>query len=260
VAQIRRLQYAGWDEFTACLRAELFGESPFDEDRFLFRGVRDASWSLVSSFDRLFPNVVDRRRVSGKLLQAFRDACVEHLDPSQLADDELLAIGQHNGLPTRLLDWTTSPYIAAWFGLSDAILHDLDEGACVAIWACHLDAPIWSAETGVSIVTLPGRQNPRLRQQGGRFTRALTPFATLEQYVENVDFDGVGLTQMSVPARDAARGLAELHMMGINSHRLFPDLGGAAQSAVMTTRLFASRESRRPSDTWTRGRIGATRA
>ncbi len=111
----------------------------------------------------------------------------------------------------------------------------------------------------MSIVTIPGRQNPRLRQQGGRFTRALTPFATLEEYVENVEFEGVGLTQMSVPARYAARGLAELHMMGITSHRLFPDLGGAAQSAVMTTRLFASRESPRSSVAWPRGRIGATR-
>lgn len=249
MAEIRRRQYDGWDEFSHFLRAELFGESPFDEGRFLFRGVRDASWSLVSSFDRLFPNVVDRRALSARLLQAFRDACVDQLDTTQLTDEEVLAIGQHNGLPTRLLDWTTSPYIAAWFGLSDALTHEPEQGQCVAVWALHREAPIWDVEAGVSIVDSPGRQNPRLRVQGGRFTRALTPFPTLEEYVASMDFDGVGLTQLSVPAPDAARGLAELHMMGITSHRLFPDLGGAAQSAVMSTRLFASAEARRVNGT-----------
>jgi hypothetical protein len=245
VAQIRRRQYDGWDDFTRSLRPELFANSPFEEHRFLFRGVRDASWPLISSFDRLFPNVADRRVVSAQLLQAFRDASIEHLDTTGLSDDEVLAIGQHNGLPTRLLDWTTSPFIAAWFGLSDALMHDLEEGQAVAIWVLHLEAPIWHVEAGVSIVISPTRHNPRLRLQGGQFTRALMPFATLEEYVENMDFDGVGLTQMTVPARDAARGLAELQMMGITSHRLFPDLGGAAQSAVMSTRLSKAEGSRR---------------
>ena len=94
-------------------------------------------------------------------------------------------------------------------------------------------------ESGVSIVTSSAAHNPRLRLQGGRFTRALMPFATLEEYVEKMDYDGIGLTQMSLPASDAERGLAELQMMGITSHRLFPDLGGAAQSAVMSTRLIS---------------------
>jgi FRG domain len=120
-------------------------------------------------------DVADRRGISSRLLQAFRDSCVEHIDPTQLTDDEVLAIGQRNGLPTRLLDWTTSPYIAAWFGLSDALMHDLEEGQCVAIWALHRDAPIWDVEAGVSIVTIPGRQNARLRLQGGRFTRGARP-------------------------------------------------------------------------------------
>ena len=48
-------------------------------------------------------------------------------------------------------------------------------------------------------------------------------------------------------------------MMGITSHRLFPDLGGAAQSAVMSTRLFAPSENGPASDGWARGQMGATR-
>jgi FRG domain len=238
VAEVRRRLYDSWDEFSANLRAELFGVAPFEERRFLFRGMRESSWSLVSLFDRLFPEISDRRGVSAQLLSAFREACVEHLDTEGMSDDDVLAIGQHHGLPTRLLDWSTSPYIAAWFALSDALMHSPEPGQHVSVWALHLDAPIWDVEAGVSIVTSSSVHNPRLRLQGGKFTRALMPFATLEEYVESMHFDGVGLTQMSLPTSDAARGLAELQMMGITSHRLFPDLNGAAQSAVMSTRLL----------------------
>ena len=242
MAEVSRVLYEGWDEFASNLRPQLFGRDSFQERRFLFRGMRDSNWNLVSSFDRLFPDISDRRGVSAQLLTAFREACAEHLDAAVLTDDELLAIGQHHGLPTRLLDWSTSPYVGAWFALSDALMHRPDPGSYVSIWALHLEAPIWDVESGVSIVTSSIAHNPRLRLQGGRFTRALTPFATLEEYVENMRVDCVGLTQMSLPASDAARGLAELQMMGITSHRLFPDIGGAAQSALMSTRLAASGE------------------
>jgi FRG domain len=247
MAEVRRLIYEGWDEFSATLRKELFGAEPFEEHRFLFRGMSNSSWSLVSSFDRLFPKIADRRGVSARLLAAFRESCVEHLATDGMTDDEVLAIGQHHGLPTRLLDWSTSPYIAAWFAMSEVLMRPPEPHQHVSVWALHRAAPIWDVESGVSIVTSSSAHNPRLRLQGGKFTRALMPFATLEEYVESMrHFDGVGLTQMSVPSSDAARGLAELQMMGITSHRLFPDLGGAAQSAVMSLRLRTAADSLRP--------------
>ena len=98
-------------------------------------------------------------------------------------DQKLWALGQHNGLPTRLLDWTTSPYVAAFFAFQ------LGPGAAqefshVAIWALHLDNRVWSKEMGVEVVTPPALENIRLRNQSGKFTLSRTPFASPEEYVE----------------------------------------------------------------------------
>ena len=78
----------------------------------------------------------------------------------------------------------------------------------------------------------------RLRNQGGRFTRSLGQFASVDQYVAEADYPGTALTQFSIPARDAERALAQLEMMSITAARLFPDIDGAARSALIAARLF----------------------
>ena len=52
MAEIVQRRYGGWDEFMRELRGELFGADGFVPERYLFRGVRNADWRLVSSFDR----------------------------------------------------------------------------------------------------------------------------------------------------------------------------------------------------------------
>jgi FRG domain len=259
MAEIVRSRYGGWDELMRGLRGELFGFDAFAPDRYLFRGVANADWRLVSSFDRQFPAVADRHRLSLDLLRAFREACDGQVEPAVLESDEaLLALGQHHGLPTRLLDWTTSPFIAAFFALSTALTEPERPGRLASVWALHLDAPIWDAELGVSVIRTRTLGNPRIRSQGGCFTRSLTPFESLEEYVTEARYDGAALTQLSFPARDAKRGLSELAMMGITSERLFPDINGAAQASTMLIRFRAgaTAEGHRRGDAGANGRDG----
>jgi hypothetical protein len=238
MAEIRRCLLSSWDEFTHVLRPELFGPGPYEPEHYLFRGVRDADWRLVASFDRQFPDVKERERRSAELAAAFREACEGQVDPAVLDDpDRLLALGQHHGLPTRLLDWTASPYVAAFFALSGALTHPGTAEQHVAVWALHLDSGLFSADLGVTVIPCPSGGNARMRNQGGCFTRAKTLDRSLEEYVERLPHAGPALTQFAWPARDAARGLNELDMMGINSARLFPGLDGAAQTATMRARL-----------------------
>src|SRR5689334_12744842 len=101
-------------EFTTWREGREFLESL--GPRFVFRGHGDAGWALETSLERATSSL-PHRTVEDVLMNAFRQGAhlfEKHLPP---ADDDLswLALMQHYGLPTRLLDWTRSPHVAAYF-------------------------------------------------------------------------------------------------------------------------------------------------
>lgn len=89
---------------------------------FVFRGVGDKSWGLETSLQRIGSHYAE---VEGPLLRSF----VKYAAPGNIPSDELffrLALAQHHGLPTRVLDWTTSPKVAAHFATYEEQYFDKD--------------------------------------------------------------------------------------------------------------------------------------
>ncbi|MGH9783527.1 MAG: FRG domain-containing protein [Terriglobia bacterium] len=151
------------------------------------------------------------------------------------ADDTiLLALGQHYGLPTRLLDWTESPYVAAFFAYNRTMLWGARDQS-IAVWALDTTNPIWSEQYGVEIVDVPSFGNQRIRNQAGRFTLAKTPFPSLEEYVRAHADVGTALIKFLLPASDSARALADLDAMGIHHAVVYPEIEGSAQMALFRT-------------------------
>lgn len=93
---------------------------------YLFRGLDDASWKLETTLMRLGGDYV---AVEKPLLRNFRkyapDAVVE-----QDTVWNWLALAQHHGLPTRVLDWTYSPLVAVHFAVWKSEYMDKDG----AVW------------------------------------------------------------------------------------------------------------------------------
>lgn len=251
-----------WDDYRAQVMSALFTDTEFQRNRYLFRGQREAGWPLRASFDRTFPNIpVGQRRARfDEMLKGFRLACEnEGVPPEILFSDDLMALGQHHGLPTRLLDWTDSPYIAAFFALADAAMtwgasfvvdqqgamdawdpalegDDLLDAiqklhpAPVAIWALDQTDGVWSDDYGAQIRRVSRViGNVRARNQGGSFTLLTSGHSDLETWMHSLpNINRTMLWKFSLPACEVLRGLTDLRTMGIDFSRLYPDLQGCA--------------------------------
>src|SRR5712691_7984149 len=153
-----------WPDFKSKILSRLFQAEPFRRGVCLFRGHRDSAWPLKSSYDRWFEATkapeADRVRLAKELIAQFqRDT--EGISPAPAPEDprQIIALAQHYGLPTRLLDWTESPYTAAFFAFAEALEKAPAKGT-VAVWALDTRSYVWQ-ERGVTLVKVPPGRNTR---------------------------------------------------------------------------------------------------
>ena len=127
----------------------------------VFRGQRDEKWEISSSLERAIPpgwgkSSKKLKQEIGeflgyseeKLFNKFSERVEQFASMGEAAADTILgklALMQHHGVPTRLIDWTESPYVATFFAVEEA---SGLEGNC-AVWAISSE---WCQERSAQAV------------------------------------------------------------------------------------------------------------
>jgi len=238
----------------------------FARHGWLYRGEhcagRELKTSLQRSCDRHGVLPAKRREVEEALFREFRRAYHHYSAhvPDRKAVVEWLSLMQHHGAPTRLLDFTYSLYIAAYFAV--------EKGDCnCAVWAVH--AP-WALQESATILRGAGKSNvermekrfvegdeqvvqalffeapyvraawpinafklnERLRIQEGAF---LIPGDVSESFVHN--FEALpghdqrdNVIEIVIPHSERQTAVEAVFQMGISQTSLFPGLDGFARS------------------------------
>ena len=229
-------------------------------DTGVYRGAFDASRPLLTSLDRLGGVRPPHTKVGleAHVFRNFVRYSRPHLPLAPPNDWELLVTAQHHGVPTRLLDWTYSPLVAAHFATRDL---RGDRDCTPAVW--RLDWRRMHAAFGfppLALLTrdlegLPARGDERCTPwhlfEGDADTR---PFACLVEppsldarivvqaatftlcSARTRPFDAFladhgledALTKFVIPSHEVARLRDQLDLVGFDERRLFPDLDGVA--------------------------------
>jgi len=216
--------------------------------QYYYRGQRQTSWKLQTSFHRYSEK-------TGISMLDYLDRIIPEVNyyvgatenkpidiSNKIEFGSLLARLQHHGFPTPLLDWTFSPYIAAYFAFKDIDPHKPDARSITIhmfdfnLWAKSFQQPL-NLRDSVSFVSAfrpHAKNNPRMIQQMAVTTA--TNISDMGQYLisRGNDSGNTFLYSATLPTSERKLVMNELNLMGINSMTMFPDFDGICASMKET--------------------------
>lgn len=230
-----------WAEYKALAASDLEKDGAI-----IYRGQRLSSWGLVSSVHRtaLVRSIPDLKNYADFMLPRVHDALEAWVGRSWNLKDplgfaEFLAFLQHNGFPTPLLDWTESPYVAAYFAF-EGVNHFRPQSEDVAIFAFNQRA--WTstfkqvydiADITPHVSVLRPRQvgNHKLAMQQGCFT--VTNILDIEEHIHlNESEERKFLIKYTLDVRERPKVIRELSLMGISAIQLMPSVEAVCKKAL----------------------------
>ncbi|HYD38326.1 MAG TPA: FRG domain-containing protein [Allosphingosinicella sp.] len=238
---------ADWEDFRSTAKQMLQGFAGASQisDRYLFRGQSCSTWGLESSFDRRHSTLSAAARDAkyAESLRLFKENYSAYGEMARtpfaevfgafdkLKDPEIEALAQHFGMNTKLLDWSLSMYVAAFFAVSRT---DLCVSGLVSVWSLDIEAFKELSRKEVTFVRDFYKGNVRNLWQMAAFTRNNTSRADLvdifrttsSSYDHNLDSGNPALIRFDFPKDVEEDLLDDLQMMRINSMTIFPGIEG----------------------------------
>jgi hypothetical protein len=151
---------------------------------------------------------------------------------------DLMSLAQHYGLPTRLLDWTRDPYVAAFFAVSELVLNPpATSGLRLVVWA--LDVQELAKQ--VELVRAPSSGNQNIAAQRGVFTLLRQPYQMgsgfegthlLDEHMKALGtvHGKQRLIKITLPQSECLKVMDLCSKHSISAATLQPDFYGAARA------------------------------
>lgn len=243
------IEIDNWDEFDRQV-------SRLPHRQWLFRGQSDASWEIKTSLYRLFEDakkIINVSEISNRrfakdvheqlLIRRFMTNAHLYLRalPDKQSKLEWLALMQHYGAPTRMLDVSLSPHIACYFALEDghedaAIfafnykeIKDLDQGVGIK----NKNTEIFKNHKGMRAFIHahePKFANERLLSQQGMFLVPSNNYQTFDDLLDDYGGGGNVCKKFIIKAKIRYEGIQRLKRMNITSSSMFPGIDGFCRS------------------------------
>lgn len=201
--------------------------------RWIYRGQANKNWKLIPSIGRLYKKK-NFKNVT-KLYQFEKNAFAEFLIRNYALFRESnkisnLAIAQHHGLKTRLMDWTFSPLFALFFAVEneshynkDGILYAYENTQGYNIYNQQdfdpLDETTFTSE--YYFIWAPSL-TPRIKAQLGVFQLFRKPHM---EFTRPFNFH-----KIIIPSKSKAKIKTELFNLGISYDSVYPEIDGIAKS------------------------------
>ena len=256
-----------------------------DEHRYWFRGQSNVDWplkpSLLRGLSSSSGNPDDLRAIERLALKTFQSQAHMFVSSPLLNKVHTTpcwwSLMQHHGAPTRLLDWSASPYVAAYFAahhegeMSDGgvwcfcskRLRQAAEQSCGIPPAFEDEkAPAWyeralrNPDTANVVMPLDFSffSSERCAAQQGKFTMALRADARHDGIIGEAV--GECTRRFIIPAEAKSQFLLRLREMNITGAALFPGVDGLGQSVKELVSLGALCHRLEPNDKRSRSATG----
>lgn len=217
------------------------------DDQMVFRGQKQP-WPLQTSFHRRGRYRTDLF-ISKDIPILHQRLCsiTSHYfnldDPKQ--NGAFFNLLQHHGYPTPLLDWSYSPFVAAFFAFREWVKGHENNDECIRIYI--FNNKLWRQRLSqinylnppfphLSATDFAAINNPRVIPQQALTT--VTNVVNIEAYILSVEkSNGVKfLHAIDIPVKYRDEAMRELRYMGITAGSMFPGIDGVCEE--MKDRFF----------------------